>query len=114
MSIDECVRRELARRARDKNRRQNTFTSDAPCDWRPWQVLHPQAGVPFNDVTAWNFIADQIDGGHEISTIIMKKPAGQIGYVMVFAGFPGCPDIYVKLTLGPNKINGRSFHESEY
>jgi hypothetical protein len=114
MPISETVRSELIRRARDKHRRQNLFKTAEPCDWRPRQVLHPEAGIPFTDVGAWNFIADLLESGHEVNAIEMDKPPGQIGYVILANGYEACPSIYVKLTLTANMVNGRSFHDSEY
>lgn len=71
-------------------------------------------GFPFSDVSAWNFIADLLKNGHEVSTITLDKPIGQVAYVLLVDGYPGSPRIYVKLTMSQSKINGRSFHESVY
>ena len=114
MGIDDSLRQEVARRARDKRRRQSLFTATEPCDWRPRQVLHPAAGVPFTDAGAWNFIADLLESGQEVKTKRLDRPAGQIGYVMVVKGHRECPEIYIKVTLSRNMINGRSFHDSEF
>jgi hypothetical protein len=113
MAISAEVRAELARRARDKRRRQSVFTSQAPCKWHPYQVSMPESGLPFDDASAWNFIADLLDAGHDVAEIVMDKPQGQIGYVLLVDGHPGCPEIYIKLTLSSNMVNGRSFHDSE-
>src|SRR5271169_3228394 len=98
MPIPTTIRAELARRARDKNSRTNSFTSQEPCDWRPRQVAHPRSGLPFTDVGAWNFIADLLDGGCEVREIVLQKPPGKIGYEILTDGYVSCPKIYIKLT----------------
>ncbi len=113
MAIGDSIRNELIRRARDKRLRQSVSKSTEPCRWFPYRVLHPVFGVPFTDASAWNFVADLLSAGHEVKTIVMEKPFGQIGYVLKTAGHPGYPEIYIKLTLSSHYINGRSFHDSE-
>ncbi len=113
MAIDVPTRNELIRRARDKRVRQSVSKSTEPCRWFPYEVLHPAFGIPFTNVGAWNFIADLLGAGHDVATIVMDKPRGQIGYVLKTAGYTGCPEIYVKLTLSHCYVNGRSFHYSE-
>ena len=114
MAIPSNIRRELVRRARDKHRRQSVFRSTEPCDWRPHQVLRPESGLPFDDAGAWNFVADLLEAGHEVTEIVMEQPLGQVGYAMLIDGHSSCPKIYVKLTLSSSMVNGRSFHDSEY
>jgi hypothetical protein len=70
--------------------------------------------LPFHDTGAWNFIADILESGIEVIEIEMEKPCGQVGYVILTKGYVGCPEIYIKLTLTTNMINGRSFHDSEH
>jgi hypothetical protein len=70
--------------------------------------------LPFTEVEAWHFIADLLEAGHPCHQIVLRMPPGQLAYVIKTAGFRGCPDIYIKVTLSRNKINGRSFHDSEY
>jgi hypothetical protein len=112
--IEDPIRRELIRRARDKKARQSAFSPSAPCDWRCHQVLKPESGLPFTEVEAWHFIADSLENGCPCHKIILDKPPGMTGYVIKLPGYPGCPEIYIKLTLTANKINGRSFHDSEF
>lgn len=114
MSISQQIRIEIIRRARDKRLRTAKFTKQEPCEWRPWQVLHPKSGLPFSDAGAWNFIADLLEDGHEAATIILDKPPGMEGYEIVADGFRGCPKIYIKVTLPTNTVHGRSFHNSEH
>ena len=91
-----------------------SFPSGLPCEWRFYQVLKPESGLPFTEVEAWHFIADLLEGGHPCHQIILRMPPGQLAYVITTPGYRGCPDIYIKVTLSRNKINGRSFHDSEY
>lgn len=112
MPVSLTTRSELARRARDVLTHQSTFTPQAPCDWRPQKVLDPKTGSPFTDPGAWDFVASLLESGHEVTVIAMQKPPGQLGYQMTVSGFPGQPDIYIKLTLTKHMVNGRSFHPS--
>jgi hypothetical protein len=114
LPIDDSIRKELIRRARNKNTRQARFTAAAPCDLRFGQVLTPESGAAFTEIGAWHFMADLLEQGHPCHQIVLEKPPGQIGYVIKTSGFPGCPKIYIKVTLSSNKINFRSFHDSEY
>lgn len=113
MAISPTIRAELVRRARNKNTRTNSFQPQEPCDWRPRQVAHPESGLPFTDVGAWNFIADLLESGHDVREMVMQKPPGKTGYEILADGYVGCPQIYIKLTLSSNLVNGRSFHNSE-
>ncbi len=113
MSIPAAIRSELIRRAREKKLRQAEFSFDEPCDWRPWQVLHPETGLPFTDVGAWNFIADYLTSGGPVRCITLDKPPGQTGYVILTPGYRDNPEIYIKVTLSASRINGRSFHDSK-
>jgi hypothetical protein len=94
VAIDDSIRSELIRRARDKRSRQNVTTSAEPCQWYPYRVLHPMLGIPFTDVSAWNYIVDLLSAGHHVCVIKMQKPPGQLGYVLKTPGYKGCPDIY--------------------
>lgn len=114
MGIPAAARHELVRLARDKKSRTAVFKVDAPSEWRPTSVLHPQSGLPFTDVGAWNFVADLLESGCEASAIAMEKPPGTTGYVILTSGYPGYPKIYIKLTLTASIIHGRSFHNSEF
>lgn len=99
----------MVRRARDKKLR--TFLLE-PTVWNPTQVLDPESNIPFTDITAWHFIADQLESGCDVQAVELHRPRGEIGYVMLFQGAPGCPRIYVKVRLHKHRIIGRSFHNS--
>jgi len=114
MAVSSAIRDELIVRARNKKTRAVEFTVQAPCEWRPGQVLQPESGLPFTEVGAWNFIADILESGCDVKELILEKPCGKIAYVIRTTGYPGCPDIYIKLTFSAGKVHGRSFHNSEY
>jgi hypothetical protein len=106
------LRAEMVRRARDKRFRFVEFDDLEPCVWNPTQVLNPTSGIPFTDITAWHFIADQLEAGCMVSTVRLRVPPGDTGYEFYFQGAAGQPDIYVKVRLHRDKIKGRSFHNS--
>ena len=72
--ISSTTRAELVRRARNKDTRTNTFSEKEPCEWRPRQVAQPGSGLPFTDVSAWNFIADLLESGCEVKEVVLEKP----------------------------------------
>jgi hypothetical protein len=104
------LRRELIRRARDKKLRLVEFTSEEPTVWNPTQVINPECGIPFTDISAWHFIADQLEGGCLIEPIVLEKPPGETAYFIRVPGAMGQPRIYAKVRLHKQKIIGRSFH----
>jgi hypothetical protein len=106
------LRAELARRARDRKSRFVEFDSEEPTVWNPTQVLHPECGIPFTDITAWHYIAEQLDKGCDVTQVCLRKPAGHIGYELDLEGAAGHPRIHVKVRLYKDKIKGRSFHNS--
>lgn len=114
MPIPDLTRKALASLARDKKTRTTVFTKQQPTEWRPYEVTNQGASaeyIPyFSDESAWNFVADLLDSGHEVEPIPLEKPPGAIGYVMHIATEPGQVGIYVKLQLGQGTVIGRSFH----
>ena len=115
MSIDASTRRQLALLARRASARVVEFSPDRPIDWRPQSVRDPSAtiGTQFTDAAAWELIASRLESGHEVETIVLRKPRGAKGYVMKIDLEPGGVPLYVKVQLGAGKIIGRSFHYSE-
>ena len=107
--VSNDLRREIVRRARDKKLR--TFEFE-PTVWNPTQVLNPESKIPFTDITAWHFIADQLESGCHVQAVELHRPKGEIGYEMLFQGLPDYPKIYVKVRLHKHRIIGRSFHNS--
>jgi hypothetical protein len=105
-------RREIALLARRKEMRIVPRSPEMPCDWRPTQVNNPRVGLPFDDKSAWHFIADLAESGHPIEEMTLDRPAGERGHVMTIALEAGVPDLYVKIQLKRGRIFGRSFHYS--
>lgn len=116
MSISRSIRKELIILARRSDARTSAFSSDRPTDWRPGSVRNPHGGFEpsFTDASAWDFIADRLEADCEVETIILKKPPGAKGYVMLIELEPCERPVYIKVQLGSGKIIGRSFHYSEH
>lgn len=114
MAIREDIRRQIIVLARRPRARSSASTSNRPADWQPDAVINPEGGLPFTDFGAWDFIATCVEEGHEIETVVLRKPAGATGYVMKIRLEPNCPHLYVKVQLGGGKIFGRSFHYSKH
>jgi hypothetical protein len=115
MNPSDCdaeLRTEIVRRARDKGLRSFDFSREEPVVWKPTEVVNPQCGLCFTDVTAWHFIADRIEAGCPIHEVRLRKPDGAVGYELHLAGAPGHPPIYIKFRLVQSQIRGRSFHYS--
>ncbi len=115
VSIDDSIRRQLVVLARRSNARVTELSSTRPTDWRPGEVRDPAGTLwpYFTRTSAWELIADMLEGGHDVETIELQKPPGAKGSVMKIDLEPNKPLLYVKLQLGSGKIIGRSFHYSE-
>src|SRR5437867_572644 len=103
------VRRQLAALARRPKCRTSAFTPERPTEWRPWEVKNPESGMVFTEAGAWEFIADCLESNHPIEQIVLEKPHGKAGYVMIVRSEAGRCPIYIKLELGSGKVIGRSF-----
>ena len=114
MSISKSIRHQLITLADRKTARVVDWSPERPTDWRPHSVRNPDGILEthFSDAAAWDLIVSQLAADCEVQTIILDKPPGATGYVMLIELEPGRP-IYVKLQLGSGKIIGRSFHYSE-
>jgi hypothetical protein len=113
MPIDlQGIRRDAAGRARRRSRRVVHFSRDCPSEWRPRSVVNPNTGEPFTDDSAWNFLADLLDTGAELSPVTLARPYGNNdrGYVVMTA--LDIKELYIKFQLGSCDIIGRSFHYS--
>ena len=87
---------------------------ERPNRWYPFRVPNPEAlDLPFNDTSAWHFIADRLRQGEPVETIELDQPEGATGYVMKIELREGSDPLYVKLEVAGNKIIGRSFHLSD-
>ena len=108
------TRRQLARLARQKKRRQ--IPADLPCDWCPWRVKQPNTeDLPFSPDAAWEFIADLLEdiAGQAVEEITLENPAGRTAYVMKYSFPEGTVYIKVHFDKGRQNIQGRSFHYSD-
>ena len=110
--VDPSIRSEIVRCARDRRARVSEFTGQEPVIWKPTEVVNPESGIPFTAITAWHFIADQVEAGCKITPVVLRKPPGEIGYELDLPGADGCPRIYVKLSIKRGRVIGRSFHNS--
>lgn len=79
-------------------------------------MLDPAGGLdaPFTDGGAWELIASKLEDGHDVETVVLRKPAGATGYVMKIKINPNAPTLYVKVELRSGRILGRSFHYTEH
>ena len=110
---DDNFRHELLVLARKgKKCRITQWTKERPTVWQPTQVKNPESGFIFTEAGAWDFIADLLEAGHPLQSMILDHPPDKIGYVMKVSGGAGEREIYIKLQLGSGKIYGRSFHYS--
>jgi hypothetical protein len=116
MALDlQNIRHDAAGRARRRARRERIvhFSPDCPSDWRPTSVINPATQRPFDsDDQAWNFIADCLDAGTEISVVELEMPFGNNHQAFVMIAQVGEGQIYMKFQLGASQIIGRSFHYS--
>ncbi|MDH6268401.1 hypothetical protein M2360_003806 [Rhizobium sp. SG_E_25_P2] len=53
-----------------------------------------------------------LESGCDIEIVVLDKPPGKTAYVIKVAGHPPVSHIYIKLQLGSDFVQGRSFHES--
>jgi hypothetical protein len=106
------VRRDIIRRARNPNLRSFAFSASEPSVWKPTEVTNPECGIPFSDVSAWHFIANQVEALCDLTAVTLRKPPGMVAYEMLLPGAHAQPAIYVKICLKGDRILGRSFHNS--
>src|SRR5580692_8547354 len=92
----EEVRRQLIVLCRRSRARQLGW----PRDWRPHQVTDPRSGAMFTESGAWDFVAEVLEKGHVMESIVLDRPPGAIAYVLKIAQGAGIPTIYVKFQLG--------------
>jgi len=111
LPLTQQKRAELARLCRDRRRRNAAFSHERPTVWNPHNV-NSAFGLPFTDVSAWAFIADLLEDGHEFDELIMGKPPGAIGYVIKHQISEGNV-VYIKLELVGGYVWGRSFHPDQ-
>lgn len=82
-----------------------------PSDWRPYSVVNPESGLPFTDASAWEYIAEQLEGGHAYEDKVLDTPQGAPAIVMHIRLVQNQPLLYVKVQVGASNVPiGRSFH----
>lgn len=115
MSISDKMRNELIRLAGTSHLRRTRFTQTRPTKWLPRTVPNPSDSSSdyFTPEGAWELIVDYLKVGHPVEEVVMRKPPGKTGYVMLIQLNPEDPEIYVKLEIDRGNIWGRSFHLSE-
>ena len=97
--------------ARSARTRTSTFSKVRPTHWAPTECRCPVQGEPFTPDGAWQFVVQQLEEGCAIEEIVLEKPPGKKGYVLIVKGWGG-EEIYIKLQLGSGMVIGRSFHLS--
>lgn len=108
----ESVRGGLEKLCRLPDGRTNFPLIEIAHRWRPRTVRHPNTMSAFSDETAWEFIADSLREGLEIT----YRPPLRIGagdaYEMVTLPVRDGRGIYMKVALVPGvkKLVGLSFH----
>lgn len=106
------VRRLLATRCRSRRTRTAEFSRSAPTEWQPRTLRDPRHPEEyFTDESAWEFVAECLDGGCPVEIVDLRHPPGKKAYVFKVAGISASDVIYVKLQLGSETVIGRSFHK---
>ncbi len=107
------IRRQIASLARRPHRREARFSRHRPTRWHPQTIKDPKTGVGFTPEGAWEFILREIEGGHPMEVVELRRPPGARGYVMKIQLEANRPRLYVKVELGRRRLYGRSFHYSD-
>ncbi len=107
-----AVREELIRLCRHRKTRRVVFTEEAPSDWQPASVAHPEFGGYFTDQGAWEYVADLLETGHVIKEVTLSKPPGELAYEMNVNLGSHHPNLYIKIQIKSGFVFGRSFHYS--
>jgi hypothetical protein len=102
--------RQLIKNCRNKKERFVGF----PRDWAPYKIINPAENEEcFTDISAWEFIAEKLEAGHEFEEIRLNTPPGALAIVMKIQLTTEAPLLYIKIQIGArNKAIGRSFHYS--
>lgn len=112
MDVSNDIRWQLIALARSRRTRTTRFSPARPTHWAPFEVRRPDGGEAFTPDGAWGFIVELLEGGCAIEEIVLERPPGRRGYVIVVDGW-GEDKIYIKLQLGAGQVIGRSFHVSK-
>ena len=89
-------------------------TPHRPTKVRPWEVIHPDLGLPFQDAMMWRGITQLLEQGVPLRRVSLRKPRGEEAWECIARLGPNAPLIYVKLQIRGSHVLLRSFHESEY
>jgi hypothetical protein len=86
-----------------------------PSRWFPHTVIDPEAGIPFTDIGAWEFILKCLEEMVPLRKVSLKHPPGCWAVWFLGKCSPNLEDVYVKLQLHDHGkpteiILGRSFH----
>lgn len=107
-----AIKRELAKLARQKDKRDVGIYPEDPPRWEPGSVRDPRSKKPFTYPGAWDFIAEALEKKEtSIKPVSLIAPRGKVGYVFLVSTEYGT--IYIKVRLARGKIIARSFHYSE-
>ena len=109
--VSDDIRNQLIFLAGSRKTRSSIFTRARPTEWAPLEVRRPGSGETFTPDGAWTFIVELLRASAEIETIVLEKPPGRTGYVLICDGWQA-EKIYIKLELGSGCVYGRSFHLS--
>ena len=97
-----------------RRRRNARSTPHRPTKVRPWEVIHPDLGLPFQDAMMWRGITQLLEQGVPLRRVSLRKPRGEEAWECIARLGPNAPLIYVKLQIRGSHVLLRSFHESEY
>lgn len=111
MTIDNGLRKELAKFCSSRRTYRSDFSPTMPTHWSPQHVRHPETGDAFTDPGAWSFVKELLEAGHPVEVIPLDKPPGKKGYVLKCDGYSS-EKIYIKLQMLSGCVIGRSFHVS--
>lgn len=112
-SLDQTERRRIAGLARNPKCRDREFQIGRPTVWQPVHTTS-EAGFPFTEPGAWDFIATHIESGGVVYTIELDKPPGARGYVIFYPPVGKWRGLYIKFELKGRGIYGRSFHHPDF
>ena len=115
MCINLETRNQLVLSARRPNSRKVDWSDASPTDWQPSTLRNPKVILDqyFTPLSAWEFIAEQLEAGCEVEVVELRKPPGKNAYVMKIEIDQDLPRVYIKVELRSGKIWGRSFHYSD-
>lgn len=97
-----------------KGRRRSAFTSYRPTEIRPWEIVHPETGLPLPRSSVWTVIEDFLGSSVPLRRIELRQPSGEVAWEFRARLSSESATVYVKLQLFGSKVLLRSFHEAEY